>query len=79
MKAALERGPQTVAVQANGTFMKYKKGIMNNCRGTRLDHAIAAVGYGTEGGKDYWIVRNSWGTSWGERGYIRMEAEDGNG
>jgi C1A family cysteine protease len=41
--------------------------------GTDVDHAIQLVGYGTEGTKDYWLVRNSWGGSWGEQGYIRIE------
>ena len=39
----------------------------------KMDHGVALVGYGTEGTTDYWLVRNSWGTSWGEDGFIRLE------
>ncbi len=62
-----------VAIQADQReFQMYKSGVLDfNC-GTNLNHAVNVEGYGTEDGKDYWLVRNSWGTSWGDKGYIKM-------
>ena len=81
IKRALQDGPVSVSVQANqDSFMHYTGGILtaNACPGSRLDHAILAVGWDTDAfGEDYLIVKNSWGTSWGEKGYIRMQIGDG--
>jgi C1A family cysteine protease len=76
LKAALAIEPVCVAVDAGNTvFQSYRSGILNSTRcGTQLDHAITAIGYGSEAGVDYFIVRNSWGATWGEAGYIRMAA-----
>lgn len=59
---------------ANIKFMSYTSGIYDNeeCKVNEPDHAVAVIGYGSENGIDFWIVRNSWGDSWGENGYIRM-------
>ncbi|KAL1193219.1 Germination-specific cysteine protease 1 [Cardamine amara subsp. amara] len=74
LKKAISYQPVSVAIEAGGrVFQHYQSGIFTGKCGTDLDHAVVAVGYGSENGVDYWIVRNSWGPRWGEEGYIRME------
>ena len=81
MKSALAGRPLAVSIEADkAVFQNYKSGIFNSTLcGTSLDHAVIVVGWGTSGTTEYWTVRNSWGTSWGERGYIRMAITSGAG
>ncbi|XP_065875496.1 cysteine proteinase RD21A-like [Euphorbia lathyris] len=74
LKKAVAHQPVSVAIEASGMpFQFYLQGVFTGECGAELDHGVAIVGYGTENGTDYWIVRNSWGKDWGENGYIRMQ------
>jgi len=76
-----QHGPVSVGIDATGGALGiffpwlqfYKRGIANPRRcTTTIDHAVLLVGYGTDAGQMYWIVKNSWGTKWGESGYFRL-------
>lgn len=77
LKAAVAQQPVSVAIEADQTgFQFYKKGVFDGRCGHQLDHGVLVVGYGTEDGKDYWLVKNSWGPSWGLDGYIKLSRSD---
>jgi cathepsin L len=73
-----EFGPVAVSIDVTNSFANYKSGVWEDksCKNGEmdLDHCVLVVGYGTDSSsqKDYWIVKNSWGTSWGNKGYILM-------
>lgn len=73
MMAAIAKQPVSVAIEADQKeFQLYKSGVFTGTCGTNLDHGVLVVGYGTESDGDYYIVKNSWGTTWGSKGYIYL-------
>lgn len=73
MMSALILNPVSIAIEADERdFQLYKSGVFTGKCGTNLDHGVLAVGYGTLNGVDYYLVKNSWGTSWGDNGYIML-------
>jgi len=78
LKGAITKQPVSIALSADTkSFQFYKSGVLTatDCY-TQLNHGVLAAGYGEENGLKYWLVKNSWGTSWGDQGYIKILRSD---
>lgn len=70
---AVSKQPVGCTICANlPTFQLYRGGVLSKECGETIDHAVLIVGYGSDKGQNYWLIKNSWGTSWGESGYVRL-------
>jgi C1A family cysteine protease len=78
LKGAVALQPVSVAIEADTRyFQSYSGGVLTSTScGTNLDHGVLIVGYGKENGIDYWLVKNSWSSSWGDEGYVKIERSD---
>uniref|UniRef100_A0A4W5LG67 Peptidase C1A papain C-terminal domain-containing protein n=1 Tax=Hucho hucho TaxID=62062 RepID=A0A4W5LG67_9TELE len=74
LQSALDKQPVTVVVESgNNVWRNYKSGVVQSCPGAQSDHAVIAVGYGTKDGQQHFKIKNSWGTGWGEQGYMYLK------
>lgn len=75
LESMLQMRPVSVSVDGvNFYWQFYRRGVLSNCgRSNKLNHGVQVVGMGQEGNSSWWIAKNSWGTEWGENGYIRLD------
>jgi cathepsin L len=82
LKIAVSMGPVVAAVASTDPlFQFYQSGVISseNC-GSMVDSAVTIVGYGqTAEGREYWLIKGTWGTDWGEKGYAKIAVADGQG
>ena len=78
LKGAVAQQPVSIAIEADTKyFQSYSSGVLTSSScGTNLDHGVLIVGYGEEDGQKYWLVKNSWGTTWGDKGYVKIARSD---
>lgn len=81
MMSAVAQQPVSIAVEADkDIFQHYKSGVLSGSCGSSLDHGVLAVGYGTDSSAgEYWKVKNSWGSTYGESGYVLLARGKGIG
>ena len=74
----MSNGPVAIAIEADTRyFQSYASGVLTEATcGTSLDHGVLIVGYGEESGQKYWLVKNSWSTTWGDAGYVKIARSD---
>uniref|UniRef100_A0A4W5KX47 Peptidase C1A papain C-terminal domain-containing protein n=1 Tax=Hucho hucho TaxID=62062 RepID=A0A4W5KX47_9TELE len=78
LQSALDHQAVQVVVEAgNNVWKNYKRGVIRQCPGAQSDHAVLAIGYGTKDGVKHFKIKNSWGTGWGEGGYMYLQRDVG--
>lgn len=80
---AIMKGPVATAIQADAmVFMQYAGGVITDesCyEAKEVNHAVLVVGYGEQNGMQYFLVKNSWGDTWGDHGYVKIGFQSGEG
>ena len=79
LETAITQGPVSIAIEADqSAFQFYSSGVLDSGCGDALDHGVLVVGYDAEAADPYWIVKNSWGPTWGDQGFIKITQKSAN-